>query len=183
MKIIPILSPYCPAIVTLRTFDPVLCVPFCHSCASFPPHMQASLHICWTALFSLSPSLPPLVCVWMCPCETPQFNLRVLCKISHRLLKCSANTSMCYCSLLLSETAGIFHRSGLSIKRLSPDRLCWWISVRLPRVQMLVSSALLCLTAVCKSYNSSFYLSFCRQSWAICFLALFRDFSDNVDQV
>lgn len=90
---------------------------------------------------------------------------------------------MCYFSLLLSETAGIFHRSGLSIKRLSPDRLCWWISVRLPRVQMLVSSALLCLTAVCKSYNSSFYLSFCRQSWAICFLALFRDFSDNVDQV
>lgn len=61
-KIIPILRPYCPAIVSLHVFDHVLCSPS-HSYASFPPHIQASLYICWTALFSPSLLLSVSGCV------------------------------------------------------------------------------------------------------------------------
>lgn len=118
------------------------------SCSSYPPHMQAYLYVCVTTLFFPSHVLSVSGFV---PCLTPQFDLQVFCKMSHWLLKYSANTSMCYCSLPLCETAGIFHRSGLSIKLLSPDRLCWWISLRLPRVKELFSGAALpvcCLQVV-----------------------------------
>lgn len=70
-----------------------------------------------------------------CPCValilrlTPLFDLQLWCDSSLRLLRYSANTRLCYCSLLHRETAGLFHRSRSSIKLLRPDRLCWWINV------------------------------------------------------
>lgn len=144
--------------------------------------MQAYFASAWRR-HSHSPS--PCLCLFV-SCLTPQFDLQVFCTVSPWLLKYSANTSMCYCSLLLCETAGIFHRSGLSIKLFSPDRLCWWISLRLPCVEPLLSVALLsssyikaslgiCPTTVlhewnthCKTGNWNFLQAW--YSWTIFFL-------------
>lgn len=57
VKIIPILSPYCPAIVTLRTFDPVLCSLLPFLCFISSSHAGQSTHLLDCIVLSLPPSL------------------------------------------------------------------------------------------------------------------------------